>query len=256
MAAALEANQKRLVEAEKLAGVGRLAAGVAHEINNPIAVILGYTSMLLKDLPQGSAQRERVLTIADEARQCKNIVDGLLDLSRPSDPTSGEVVNPAEVVSDVLNALRALGLADGVQTEDSVISCPLPLTISRARLRQLALNIVRNAMEVLQSREDGLLQIEGYIRPREKLQSEMLKEADPHSGSYLVLVFTDNGPGLPPNSRARLFEPFFTTKPAGMGLGLAIVYNIVSAHDGFIEVDSADGVGTSFTVGLPLEEEQ
>ncbi len=255
MAEALEVNQKQLVEAEKMASIGRLAAGVAHEINNPIAVILGYSKMLLDRLPDQAPERSQLQAVAQEARQCKNIVDGLLDLSRPSDPTMGEVINPNDVIAEVLNTVRLLQLTEGLRIEDSVIDRPLPLTISRARLRQLALNIVRNALEALGGSEDGYLKVEGYVRPRSKLEGAALKEASSDGASFLVFVFTDNGPGMGPENLERLFEPFFTTKPDGIGLGLAITYNIARAHGGFIQVQSAPGEGTTFNVGLPLSEE-
>ncbi|MHC5033595.1 MAG: sensor histidine kinase [Planctomycetota bacterium] len=255
MAGALEANQKQLIESERMAGIGRLAAGVAHEINNPIAVILGYAQMLLDRMPAGAPQRAQLQTMAEEARQCKEIVDGLLDLSRPSDPTRGEVINPGEVVADIINSLQVLQLAEGVRIDDSVVDRSLPLAISRPRLRQLIFNIVRNALEVLQESEDGQLRVEGYVRPREKLEDEALKDASPDTRSFLVINFIDNGPGISPESQERLFEPFFTTKVDGMGLGLAISHNIARAHGGFIRVQSALGEGTTFTVGIPIGEE-
>ncbi|MHC4788954.1 MAG: sensor histidine kinase, partial [Planctomycetota bacterium] len=255
MAGALEANQRDLVEAEKMASVGRLAAGVAHEINNPIAVILGYAQMLLERLDADAPGKEQLQTIAEEARQCKHIVNGLLDLSRPSDPTRGEVINPHDILAEVLTTVQVLQLTEGVQVEDSVIDRALPLTISRPRLRQLLLNIVRNALEVLQEAPGGRLSVQGYLRPRAKIEEEMLKEASPDGKSFLVLLFSDDGPGIRAEDHERLFEPFFTTKAGGMGLGLAISYNIARAHGGFIHVESAVGEGTAVTVGVPLMEE-
>jgi signal transduction histidine kinase len=255
MARALDANQKQLVEAEKMASVGRLAAGVAHEINNPIAVILGYAKMLMARLPADRPERAQVQTIEDEARQCKHIVDGLLDLSRPSDAMAGEVTNPKDVIADVVSTLHVLQLTEGVRVEDSVIDRPLPLTISRGRLRQLALNIARNALEALRQSPDGYLRVEGYVRPRAKLGQDALEEASETGKSFLVFVFTDNGPGIAPQHLKHIGEPFFTTKADGTGLGLAISYSIARAHGGFIQVESALGEGTTFTVGLPLSTE-
>ena len=256
MARALETNQKELVEAEKLASVGRLAAGIAHEINNPIAVILGYTKMLMGALPDGTPQKEQIETVDQEARQCKNIVDGLLDLSRPSDPTKGEVLNPNDVVAEVLNMVQALHLTETVRVEDSVLDRSVPLTISSGRLRQLLLNIIRNGLEVLQKLPDACLRIEGYVRPRAKVREELLRDASPDAVSFLVLAVADNGPGIAPADLDRLFEPFFTTKAEGMGLGLAIAGNIARAHGGFIDVQSHVGEGTTFTMGLPLAESE
>ena len=254
MARALEENQKQLVEAEKLASVGRLAAGVAHEINNPVAVILGYCQMMLARMPEDAPEREALRTMADEARQCKSIIEGLLDLARPTEPTAGEVLNPSHVVAEVLTAMQALQLSDGITIDDWVIDRPLPLSISRSRLRQLLVNIVRNACEVLQGKPDGTLRIEGFIRPRDKLRRDVLPDVA-NAESFLVFVFTDNGPGLAPEAQAHLFEPFVTTKADGMGLGLAVSYNIACSHGGFIAVESEPGEGASFTVGVPISAE-
>ncbi|MFO7956236.1 MAG: histidine kinase dimerization/phospho-acceptor domain-containing protein [Candidatus Brocadiia bacterium] len=252
MAEVLEQNQRELVEAEKLATVGRLAAGVAHEINNPITVIIGYTKMLQASLGDNPEARQQLRDIAEEAQQCRHIVQSLLDLSRPSEPAPGEVINPSEVVAEVISMLQALQLTEGVRIQESVIDRPLPLAIGRSRLRQLTLNIARNALEVLQEVENPCLRMDGYLRPREKLPAAGLKEGVAESSSFLVLAFADNGPGINPDTRERLFEPFFTTKADGMGLGLAICYNIARAHGGFIDLSSEGQGGTTVTVGLPL----
>jgi len=255
MARALDTNQKRLVEAEKLASVGRLAAGLAHEINNPVAVILGYAQMLMASMPEGSPEREQVQTIAQEARQCKSIVDGLLDLSRPTGSLPGETIDPSEVLAEIINVAHALQLTGSVEIAESVICRPLPLTVSHPQLRQLMLNIVRNALEAMQNQENGRLRIDGYVRPRAKLQAALLEDASSDAKSFLVLIFTDNGPGIPKEDLRALFEPFFTTKAEGVGLGLAISYNIARSHGGFIKVQSTVGEGTTFSVGLPLSDE-
>jgi len=256
MARALRAHQQQLVQAEKLAGVGRLAAGVAHEINNPLTVILGHAKMLMAAAPPDAPEREQLQAIADEARNCKGIVDALMDMSRPSQPTEGEVTNPNEVVAEVLAMVQALQLSERVRVRISVIEKPLPLAISRSRLRQLLLNIVRNALEALRDSDEGFLSLEGYVRPGSKLPEELRAETDSDTRSFLVLVVSDNGPGVAPQDRARLFEPFFTTRADGMGLGLAISHSIVRSHGGTIGVQSELGVGTTFTIALPLQQQE
>jgi signal transduction histidine kinase len=149
----------------------------------------------------------------------------------------------------------SLQLTDGVDISVSVIDRPLPLTISGSRLRQLALNIVRNALEALKTTEKPRLTIEGYVRPRSKLDDAALSEASSAAESFLLLAFADNGPGIEPRDMERLFEPFFTTRAEGTGLGLAISYNIAHAHGGYIEVDSKAGRGSTFRVGLPVSDE-
>ncbi len=256
MAEALESNQKRLVEAEKLATVGRLAAGVAHEINNPITVIIGYAKMLQGQLDADDPSREQLQDIALEAQQCKRIVESLLDLSRPSKSAAGEVLNPSELIGEVVNMTRALQFGEVGQIEESVLDKPLPLTINRLRLRQLALNIIRNGLEALHEEPKGRLRVEGYVRPRSKVAPEHLRQSGSRNSSFLVLIFTDNGPGISREHLEHLFEPFFSTKAEGMGLGLAICRHIVNSHGGFIHAESGDGEGTTFMVGLPIEDER
>ena len=252
MAETLEANQKKLIEAEKLASIGRLSAGVAHEINNPITVILGYTQILSSSLEQNDPNRECIENVAAEARECKKIVDSLLDMSRPPSRVSGQALNPSEVVDEVLGVTQALHLMEGTRVEHSVIDHPLDLDIGRSRLRQLTLNIVRNALEALKGIDNARLLIEGYVRPRQKLTQRMLADTTPTSGPFLILSFKDNGPGIPKEQMAHLLEPFYTSKADGLGLGLTICYNIARAHGGFIDVQSKPGQGATFTVGLPL----
>jgi signal transduction histidine kinase len=254
MAAALDVRQKQLVEAEKMAGVGRLAAGVAHEINNPLSVILGYCRMLLGVMDDEADEREQIQTIEAEARICKQIVDGLLDMSRPSDAPFGEIVNPAAAIGDVLTLVKNLKLTQNVALEVDVPDDPLGLTISRSRFRQLTLNIVRNALEVLQDLPDAQLRVSGRVVPRGEMRAESIAHVEEPYKAFLVITFEDNGPGIPPDHVKSLFEPFFTTKATGTGLGLAITYNIARAHGGFIDVESTPFEGTTFRVGLPVIE--
>ena len=251
MARALAVHQSHLIDAEKLAGVGRIAAGVAHEINNPLAVIIGHAKMLLARTEDGSEQREELEAIAEEAELCRKIVSGLLDLSRPTDAAEGEIVNPYESCEEVVSMVQALGLTEGVEMQTSVIDRDLSLRISRGRLRQLSLNILRNALEALKGLRDGSVRIEGYLRTRDKLDPKLLMDVDTDIEMFLVLLFVDNGPGIPEPNLARLFEPFYTTKATGTGLGLSITYNIVRSHGGFIDVQTAPAEGTKFTIGIP-----
>jgi len=267
MTEALRVNQRQLVESEKMAGIGRLAAGVAHEINNPIAVILGYGRMLLARLPDDASPQQRagLESIEEEALQCKRIVEGLLDLSRPSTGGEGEVINPRELVSEVLNLAQVLQLTQKVRIEQDVVDGPLSLTIGRSRLRQVVLNIVHNALEELQKVEGAELSIQGYVAngPASGGDETIVnlpaaaagEEAPPGpraDRNYVVFRFSDNGPGIRREDIARIFEPFFTTKSTGTGLGLAITYNIVRGHQGTIGVESEPGKGTTFTVSLPF----
>jgi len=226
MTASLREHQDRLVQSEKLAGIGRLAAGVAHEINNPLAVILGYAKLLHRHADEATARDLSV--IEDETLRAKLIVDGLLELARPreADP---EPLDLRALCDEAVGRLRETGLLTGVAVE---VSGQAAVLGHPYKLRQVVLNLVRNAAEAAGAG--------GRV--------EVAVEPSPQGASVRV---RDDGPGLPDDARARLFEPFFTTKAGGTGLGLAVSQGIVRAHGGDIEAGSPPGGGTTFTVRLP-----
>jgi signal transduction histidine kinase len=227
MTAAVKEHQERLVESEKLAGIGRLAAGVAHEINNPLGVILGYAKLLRKRCEGPMADDLRV--IEEEALRAKEIVEGLLDLSRPL-PAGAEAVDLRALSDDVVSRLGEARLLDGVQVSVEGRGSALG---HAEKLRQVLVNLVRNAAEAAGS--GGVVRV--HVGERD--------------GSAEVAV-EDSGPGIPPERRARLFEPFFTTKPRGTGLGLAVSRAIARAHGGDLAADGARAGGARFALRLPL----
>jgi signal transduction histidine kinase len=227
MTASLRQHQERLVQSEKLAGIGRLAAGVAHEINNPLAVILGYVRLLQRRAEGSVAEDLRV--IEDETVRAKQIVDGLLDLSRPIaiEPEAVDLRALCDEVVARLREARALeGIAVAVEGAGGVMG-------HSQKLRQVILNLVRNAAEAAGS--GGHLSV------------AVGRTAD---GGGTVTV-DDTGPGLSAEARARLFEPFFTTRPSGTGLGLAVSQGIARAHGGEIDADASPIGGARFTLRLP-----
>jgi signal transduction histidine kinase len=231
MTASLEEHQEKLVESEKLAGIGRLAAGVAHEINNPLAVILGYTRLLGKKASGSLAEDLRI--IEDEAIRARDIVEGLLDLSRPL-PPSRERVDLRATCDEVVSRLREAGVLTGV-TVDVEGTGTVPG--HPAKLRQVVLNLVRNAAEA--AGPDGTVRV-----------------GVSGDGASVRVAVVDSGPGLDPAAEGRLFEPFFTTKDRGTGLGLALSRAIARAHGGDVEAASAPGGGAVFTLRLPTSAAQ
>ena len=231
MAASLKAEQTMLVQSERLATVGRLAAGVAHEINNPLTVILGYVR-LLRRKAEGDTARD-LAAVEKEAVLCQEIVEGLLDLSRPLS-VEGEQVELREVAEEVVTRLRDAGQLARVEVR---IDGEAAASGDPARLRQIALNLVKNGAEA--AAPDGKVRIE-------------IK-----SGSEGVrMTVADTGPGLTPEQQRRLFEPFFTTKPSGTGLGLAVSRAIAHAHGGDIEAANGAPRGAVFTLFLPRRAEE
>ena len=230
MTASLKEHQAKLVQSEKLAGIGRLAAGVAHEINNPLAVILGYARVLGRAAAGSLAEDLKV--IEDESLRAKLIVDGLLEVSRPMQ-LEVEPLDLRALCERSVDRLREAGTLDGVDVD---VSGQGTVDGSNARLTQVVLNLLRNAAEA--AGPGGQVGVNVEARPE-----------------AVVLRVRDSGRGLDPGARDKLFEPFFTTKPRGTGLGLAISQGIVQAHGGTLEADSVDSGGALFTVTLPVKAE-
>jgi len=226
MTASLKEHQDRLVLSEKLAGIGRLAAGVAHEINNPLAVILGYAKLLQRDAGEGASRDLRV--IEDETLRAKLIVDGLLELARPRE-AAPEPLDLRALCDEAVARLRETRLLDGV---DVAVAGEGRVRGHPYKLRQVVLNLLRNAAEAAGAGGRVTVAVET-------------------GAEGAAVTVRDSGPGLPEEARARLFEPFFTTKPSGTGLGLAVSQGIVLAHGGSIEAGAAPGGGATFTIRLP-----
>ncbi len=231
MTQALKENQARLVETGKLAGIGRLAAGVAHEINNPLGVILGYTRLLRKRADPSVTEDLQI--IEEETLRCQEIVEGLLDLSRPFN-LAPEPVDLRELCDDVVARLadsRQLGGVE-VKVDGAASASGQPL-----RLRQVVFNLIKNAVEASGSGARARV-VQVKLGP------------GPEPASVEVAV-ADSGPGIKPEASGRLFEPFFTTKPAGTGLGLAVSRAIARAHGGDILAGASALGGALFTLRLP-----
>ncbi|HEY3449380.1 MAG TPA: ATP-binding protein [Myxococcales bacterium] len=227
MTAALREHQARLVQSEKLAGIGRLAAGVAHEINNPLGVILGYARVLRKKADPPLA--EDLAVIEDETLRCQQIVEGLLDLSRPM-KGAPEPVELRPLCDEVAERLRET--PSGAQVA-LVVEGEATATGVESKLRQVLLNLAKNAAEA--AGPGGQVELRLATQPP----------------AEVTVAVSDSGAGLSAEARAKLFEPFFTTKPSGTGLGLAVSQAIARAHGGSIEAGRGALGGAVFTLRLP-----
>jgi two-component system NtrC family sensor kinase len=229
----LVSMQARVAQSERLASVGLLAAGVAHEINNPLGGILALTALALEDLPPGDPNRENLEEVLKQAQRCRDTVRHLLDFSRQS----RLVTEPADVNRIVEGAL-ALVVQQAPFFNITVVKrlaagLP-PVPADKSQLQQVFLNIVINAVQAME--EKGTLTISSRLR----------------DGSVEVLI-ADTGPGIAAGQVDRIFDPFFTTKESGQGtgLGLSIAYGIMRKHNGSIAVESVPGRGSTFIVRLP-----
>jgi signal transduction histidine kinase len=227
MTSSVKEHQAMLVQSEKLAGIGRLAAGVAHEINNPLAVILGYVRLLRKTA-KGSLD-EDLAVIEEETLRSREIVQGLLELSRPM-VVDSEDVDVRALCDEAVARLRDAKKLEAVEVS---VHGDAHVEGTAAKLRQVLMNLVQNGAEA--AGRGGSVRIQ--IEQREG-------RAD--------IAVADSGPGLAPEAVSKLFEPFFTTKPTGTGLGLAVSQGIVRAHGGELTVGESELGGARFVVRLPL----
>jgi signal transduction histidine kinase len=229
MAAGLAHEQAALVRSQKLASIGQVAAAVAHELNNPLAVILGYTKLLRSE--PGSANADELRIIDDEARLCQRIVQELLDLARPH-RLEVDLVDLSLLAREAVERL----VDSGVLGERSVrVFAPKPVVVSAdaGKLRQVIANVVINAAEA--TRATGEITLDARSDHR-----------------HATLTVADDGPGISALVREQMFEPFVTTKPNGTGLGLAIAQAILDAHGGTIAITSSPETGTQVSLQLPL----
>jgi signal transduction histidine kinase len=226
MVASLKEQQHRLLQSERLAGVGRLAAGVAHEINNPLGVILGYTRLLRKKAVGPLA--DDLAVVEEEVLRCQEIVEGLLDFSRPVQ-VGTQPVDLRALCDDVVARLAEASPAPGVAV---TVAGQGETRGTASKLRQVLLNLIKNAIEAAVPAGSVDIQVD-----------------ETHECSRVTV--RDSGPGLDAEARERLFEPFFTNKPRGTGLGLAVSQAIAHAHGGEIVADAPGPGGACFVLCLP-----
>jgi signal transduction histidine kinase len=240
--AAQQAAESRLIRTTKLAAVGEMAAGVAHELNNPLTTVVGFSELVLESLPPDSPQQEDMEVVLKEARRARDVVRRLLDFSRQSE-TRRAKADLNELIRDVLSLMQHMFHINGV-TITTLFDQNLPwVLIDRNQMKQVFLNLFHNSLNAMP--EGGELVIETRSSSR-------------YGAPFASVEIKDSGEGIPPENLPRIFEPFFTTRAdqGGTGLGLSVTFGIVSEHGGAIEVESIPGEGSTFTVFLPLDGER
>ncbi|MCF8028775.1 MAG: PAS domain-containing sensor histidine kinase [Desulfobacteraceae bacterium] len=233
---ALVQHEKQMAHADRLASIGQLSSGIAHEINNPLGVIQGYTQLLLRDADEGSQRHSDLQIILKHAGNCKAIVEDLLNFARRSQPEMADI-DIHEVIEDALVFIRHRSKMENVRIE-KVFADNIPaMRMDEKKIKQVLVNLVMNAGHAVA--EDGTITIST------RFDTE---------GRKLMVDVADNGYGIESRHLSRIFDPFFTTKPTGegTGLGLAVSYGIIKSHGGDIDVKSEPGNGAVFTVTLPV----
>jgi len=242
-----EMMSEQVIEAGKLASLGELAAGIAHEINNPVAIMVeeaGWMEDLLKEEEtlqesENLDEFKRALNqIRVQGRRCKEITHKLLSFARKTDPTVKNV-NLNELIEDVVALSEQRAKYSGVKIHLSLHPSIPTVNVSPSEIQQVILNLINNSLDAME-KTGGNIDISTRI-----------------NGSFVVVDVADNGPGIAKSNIQRIFDPFFTTKPVGKGtgLGLSICYGIIKKMGGDITVNSASGMGTNFHVHIPWVED-
>jgi signal transduction histidine kinase len=232
----LKSAQEALIQSEKMAAFGQLGAGIAHEVKNPLAGILGLTQLCLLDADKETTQHENLSLIEKETKRCKIIIENLLKFSRQEKVTFDRVdIN--QVAKDALAIVNHQMGINHVKLYQKFTPDIPPIWGNANQIQQVLLNLMINAQQAMEGKAGKVLMM------TEGLDSKWVK----------ILVI-DNGPGIPKEIQAKIFEPFFTTKPSskGTGLGLSVSYGIVKEHKGDILLKSKPGKGTKFTIILPV----
>lgn len=229
--------ERSIQQSEKLAAVGTLSAGLAHEVNNPIGIIVSRIELMLGEAEEQRlppAVRKDLEVLARHAHRVARIAQGLLSFARQA-PGTKALVDLNVVVEETLLLTEKQVAREGIALKGQLVP-ELPAVYGDAnQLQQVVLNLVTNAREAIT--EGGEIRVETCLAPNRP--------------GWACLRVSDTGPGIPPDIQPRIFDPFFTTKDGGTGLGLSVSYGIIKGHNGFLEVATEPGQGTTFTVLLP-----
>ena len=237
----IEAHELRYfqlaLQTDKLSSLGRLAAGVAHEINNPLAGILLYSSNMVKKIPEDSNLKEGLDIIIHETIRCRKIIQSLLEFSREREPqmSSGSI---NEIIEKALTILENEFKLNHIEVIKSLSENMVTTMIDGNQMEQVLVNLLINAVQALSN--GGIIKVSSL----ENLEDEVI-----------TVEIEDNGPGMKKEMLDRIFEPFFSTKSQGTGLGLSVSYGIIKNHKGRITVDSSEDGGTKFQIEIPITQE-
>jgi PAS domain S-box-containing protein len=230
--------REQMAQADRLASIGQLSSGIAHEINNPLGVILGYTQLLLRGEASDSERHRDLKTIEKHVRHCKSIVEDLLNFARRSE-SKKEMVDIHRTIDEVLGFIRQHTGSNRIAFEREYDRRVPPAALDEKKIKQVLINLLMNARHAVG--DAGKIKVSTVYRP---------------SPRQMEIRVSDTGYGIEARHLKHIFDPFFTTKPTGegTGLGLSVSYGIIKNHGGDILVESTPGEGSTFTVVLPVLE--
>jgi len=232
-------QNERMFRAEQLATMGQFAAGIAHELRNPLTAIRSTVQYLESEFGEGTDQRKLAHDILDEVDRLNNIVGNLLSLARPA-KSNPEEIDIRPEIERCVNFIEAKAKSQNIKLQTDFEKDLPKLRFDQAELRQVLLNVMMNGLQAMS--EGGLLLI----------KASCLVENSIAGSERMLIQIEDEGPGIPTNLRQKVFEPFFTTKAGGTGLGLAICNSIVKRYNGEIWIEQAESGGTEVKVSLPI----
>lgn len=231
-------NQARMMQQEKLMSIGRLSAGVAHEINNPLTTILTSAMLIQEDLDPQDPIYAELDTISKETLRCRKIVQSLLDFARQSTPMKKDA-NINEIIIESVYLTKKQAEFSNIKLKTILSENLPPVIVDKDQIQQTLINLILNAVEATES--GGAITVSTQYRHLDRMN---------------IIKIDDTGRGIPKEHLDKIFDPFFTTRENGTGLGLSITHSIIEQHDGRIIVDSTPGKGTCFTIMLPVKTEQ
>ncbi|MFQ3675121.1 MAG: ATP-binding protein [Endomicrobiia bacterium] len=240
----LSETQKKLYQSDKLSAIGQLAGGVAHEINNPMGVILGFAQAVVKDIKENDPLYMPLKSIEREAIRCKKLVGDLLTFSRAG-KTQKEPSDINELIENTLSLISTQTRIKGIEIiKEYGMNLP-QINLNRNQVQQVIVNICNNAIDAMP--EGGKLTIKTVLNT--------IPTNNGTQSQFIEISISDTGVGMTEEVKKKLFEPFFTTKEVGKGtgLGLPLVYEIIQKHNGTIDVESEVGKGTCFKIKIPVE---
>ena len=228
--------ETQLAQADKLASIGELSSGVAHEINNPLGIILGYTQLLLREEETTSERYADFKTIEKHVRGCKTIVEDLLSFARTS-PPKRETADIHVIIEDVLEFVLHHSGIEKINVQKRFDPNLKPMVLDEKKIKQVIMNLVMNSRHAIG--KAGTIRVSTWLNTNKK---------------EVHIHVSDTGHGIEKKDFSRIFDPFFTTKPTGegTGLGLSVSYGIIKSHGGHITVKSEPGKGSEFIVSLPI----
>ncbi len=248
----LKETQAQLLQSQKMEAMGTLAGGIAHEFNNILGTILGFTGLLKDDLPPEGSAREYLDTINNSGERAVELVRQILTFSRSTNEDF-KPINIQYPIKEILNMIRTT-LPESIEIRTNIDTNCDAIMANRTLISQVLVNLCTNAEHAMKEK-GGILDVE---LKKVTLQKNKYLEAPNAEGLYLQLSVTDTGSGISDKIKERIFDPFFTTKEVneGSGLGLSIVHGIVQDHQGFIHLETESGRGTRFNIFFPVTKEK